>query len=61
MKKKGEFWPDVRERIWAKAEEIYMWENRHLSCNKPERNELMEAGYFYRAKLIVLRDLNRRC
>lgn len=56
-KVKGSFWPAVRERIWRKAEELYIMDHRHLGYNKPERNELREGGYLYRAKFIVLREI----
>lgn len=56
MRGKGTFWPEVRRRIWKKAEELYM--QSHRECpNRPERYELREGGYFYRAKLIVLREI----
>ena len=56
---KGKFWPYVRALIWEKAEELFMQEQaRTMDCYiKPERCELRVGGYFYDAKLIVLRDL----
>jgi hypothetical protein len=56
---KGKFWPPVRVAIWEKAEQLFMQEQmRTMDCDiKPERSELREGGYFYTAKLIVLRDL----
>jgi hypothetical protein len=56
---KGKFWPKVRALIWEKAEELFMQEQaRTMDCYiKPERYELREGGYFYQAKLIVLRNL----
>jgi hypothetical protein len=45
--------------IWEKAEELFMQEQaRTMDCYiKPEKSELREGGYFYTAKLIVLREL----
>jgi hypothetical protein len=47
--------------IWEKAEELFMQDQmRTMDCDiRPERCELREGGYFYQAKLIVLRDLWR--
>ena len=62
MRAKGKFWPCVRELIWEKAQELYQWEQAHGMKTDfvgvtAERRELREGGYFYQAKLIVLRDL----
>jgi len=59
---RGKFWPRVRAMIWEKAEELFMQEQaRTMDCYiKPERSELREGGYFYNAKLIVLRNLWRQ-
>jgi len=59
LKAKGKFWPQVRAMIWEKAEELFMQDQmRTMDCDiRPERCELREGGYFYTAKLIVLRDL----
>ena len=54
------FWRRVRELIWERAYELY-W----MDCARggftlpttPEKRELREAGYFYIAKLDVLRRL----
>ena len=54
------FWKQVRELIWERAYELY-----YMDCARegftppttPERRELREAGYFYTAKLDVLRRL----
>jgi len=45
--------------IWEKAEELFMQDQmRTMDCDiRPERSELGEGGYFYTAKLIVLRNL----
>lgn len=61
MRKPGKFWPQVRAKIWEKAESLFMQEQMKTwdLPTKPERCELREGGYFYRAKLIVLRDLWR--
>jgi hypothetical protein len=60
--RKGKFWPQVRTLIWLKAEELFQSDNARtmgpdFTGIRPERSELREAGYFYLAKLVVLRDL----
>lgn len=60
----GKFWPYVRPLIWEKAQELYQMEQairmgKDFSGITAERHELLEGGYFYRAKLIVLRQLWR--
>lgn len=62
LRRKGKFWPAVRQMIWQKAQEIFQEEN--LTAMKKDfhgitatRSELREGGYFYRAKIIVLRNL----
>jgi 5,10-methenyltetrahydromethanopterin hydrogenase len=61
-KKPGKFWPAVREQIWRKAEELYMLEHPEACLHglRPERSELRESGYFYRAKVLVLRELQNK-
>jgi hypothetical protein len=59
---KGKFWPKVRAMIWEKAEQLFQEEqartmNNDFKAITPERKELREGGYFYTAKLIVLRNL----
>ena len=59
---KGKFWPPVRNLIWIKAQELFQLDQvRGLGSDfkgtTAERSELVEGGYFYAAKLIVLRDL----
>ena len=59
---KGKFWPRVRAMIWEKAEQLFQEEQARTMDNDfkaitPERKELREGGYFYTAKLIVLRNL----
>jgi hypothetical protein len=61
-KPKGKFWPPVRAMIWQKAQELYQMDQaRYMKDDftgiTAERHELREGGYFYRAKLIVLRNL----
>ena len=61
-KPKGKFWPPVRAMIWQKAQELYQMDQARgmkddFAGNTAERHELYEGGYFYQAKLIVLRDL----
>jgi len=60
--KKGKFWPQVRAMIWEKAQELYQQvEARGISTDftgtTATKAELREGGYFYQAKLIVLRNL----
>jgi hypothetical protein len=48
--------------IWEKAQELYQMEQAKTMGDDfkgitAERKELREAGYFYQAKLIVLRNL----
>jgi hypothetical protein len=59
MRQKGKFWPQVRALIWEKAEQLFMQEQTRTMdlYIKPERSELREGGFFYTAKLIVLREL----
>lgn len=61
-KPKGKFWPPVRAMIWQKAQELYQMDQAQgmkddFKGITAEKHELREGGYFYRAKLIVLRDL----
>jgi len=58
------FWPWVRPMIWEKAQELYQMEQaKTMGADfkgiTAERKELREGGYFYQAKLIVLRNLWR--
>ena len=60
----GKFWPWVRPMIWEKAQELYQMEQaktmgKDFKGITAERKELREGGYFYTAKLIVLRNLWR--
>jgi hypothetical protein len=60
----GKFWPQVRAMIWEKAQELYQMEQaktmgEDFKAITAERRELWEGGYFYTAKLIVLRNLWR--
>jgi len=60
----GKFWPWVRPMIWEKAQELYQMEQAKTMGEDfkgvtAERKELREGGYFYTAKLIVLRNLWR--
>ena len=59
---KGKFWPQVRGMIWEKAEQLFQEEQARTMGSDfkgitPTKKELCEAGYFYQAKLIVLRNL----
>jgi hypothetical protein len=63
MKPKGKFWPEVRKRIWQKAQELFQGDELRTMKHDAkgitaEKCELREAGYFYEAKLIVLRQVN---
>lgn len=53
---KGSFWPEVRQRMYAKAVELYMYDHPEMQ-NKPEPEELTEAGYMHAAKVLVLREI----
>jgi len=53
---KGVFWPGVRQRMYEKAVELYMYDHPE-SQNKPELDELREAGYLHTAKVLVLREM----
>jgi hypothetical protein len=62
QRKTGKFWPLVRALIWEKAQQLYQQEQARTTGSDfkgitAERSELREGGYFYQAKLIVLRDL----
>jgi len=57
------FWREVRARIWQKARELYLADMLRIDplnpppLIMPEDKELREAGYFDRAKILVLREL----
>ena len=57
------FWREVRARIWQKARELYLANMLKMDplnpppLIMPEDKELREAGYFDRAKVLVLREL----
>ena len=53
---KGTFWPGVRQRMHEKAIELYMYDHPETQ-NKPEIEELQEAGYMHTAKVLVLREM----
>jgi len=64
QRRPGKFWPQVRAMIWEKAQELYQMEQAKtmgddFKAITAERKELREGGYFYQAKLIVLRNLWR--
>ena len=64
QKQPGKFWPWVRPMIWQKAQELYQMEQAKGMGDDfkgiiATRQELREGGYFYQAKLIVLRNLWR--
>jgi hypothetical protein len=64
QKTRGKFWPHIRALIWEKAQELYQMENAKIMKDDfkgltATRKELREGGYFYLAKLIVLRNLWR--
>ena len=53
---KGTFWPGVRQRMYEKAVELYMYDHPETQ-NKPELEELRESGYLHTAKALVLREI----
>ena len=58
----GKFWPAVRALIWETAYELHIADfhaQHEGNPTWPTRAELREDGYFYEAKLRVLRDINR--
>jgi hypothetical protein len=61
-KRQGKFWPQVRAMIWEKAQQLYQQDEARGMSNDftgttATKAELREGGYFYTAKLIVLRNL----
>jgi hypothetical protein len=61
-KEQGKFWPQVRAMIWEKAQQLYQQDQARgmtedFTGITATKAELREGGYFYQAKLIVLRDL----
>jgi len=59
---RGKFWPHVRAMIWEKAQQLFQEEQARTMGSDfkgitATKRELREGGYFYQAKLIVLRDL----
>lgn len=61
----GAFWPQVRERIWQKAQELYQMRaiqhlGQYFTGVMAERSELLEHGLFEEAKRIVLREIQLR-
>jgi hypothetical protein len=61
-KRQGKFWPQVRAMIWEKAQQLYQEEQFRSMADDfkgitATKAELREGGYFYQAKLIILRDL----
>jgi len=59
---KGKFWPYVRPLIWEKAQQLFQEEQAQtmdadFTGITATHRELREGGYFYEAKLIVLRNL----
>jgi hypothetical protein len=55
---KGTFWPEVRQLMYEKAIELYMHDHPETQ-NKPEIEELKEAGYMHTAKVLVLREIRQ--
>ena len=61
-KQRGKFWPQVRALIWEKAQQLFQQDEARGMSNDftgitATKAELREGGYFYQAKLLVLRDL----
>jgi hypothetical protein len=59
---RGKFWPTVRAMIWEKAQQLFQEANaRSMGSDfkgiTATRKELREGGFFYTAKVIVLREL----
>jgi len=64
QRKPGKFWPTVRAMIWQKAQQLFQEEQAKTMSDDfkgitATRKELREGGYFYTAKLIILRNLWR--
>lgn len=62
QRQQGKFWPRVRAMIWDKAQQLFQEEQaRGVSDDfkgiTATKAELREGGFFYQAKLIVLRNL----
>lgn len=60
----GKFWPKVRQRIWEKAQDVFQGHDARTMEDDfkgitAERTELREAGFYYEAKVLVLREVNR--
>ena len=58
----GKFWPWVRELIYQEAESLHaadFHKSHQENITLPTHKELREGGYFYTAKLIVLRNIHR--
>ena len=60
----GKFWPQVRAMIWDKAQQLFQEDQAKTMGTDfkgitATHKELRESGYFYKAKLIVLRNLWR--
>ena len=65
MRKKGKFWPYVRELMEQKAQELYQEEccktmGEDFSGVTATKAELKEGGYMHTAKLLVLDELWRQ-
>jgi hypothetical protein len=64
QRKTGKFWPQVRALIWEKAQQLFQEDQAKTMHTDfkgitATKKELREGGYFYLAKLIVLRNLWR--
>jgi len=60
----GKFWPKVRREIWVRAQSLFQCEQARtlkedFTGITAEPSELKEGGYYYTAKVMVLRDINR--
>jgi len=65
MRKKGKFWPYVRELMEQKAQELFQEDEARTMGDDfkgitATKAELREGGYFHEAKLIVLNELYRQ-
>ena len=55
-RKKGKFWPVIRQKMKEKAKQLYLQEHPYEKTEPPLR-ELRKQGYLQRAKSIVLREV----
>lgn len=56
---RGRFWPEVRRRMRIKAQDLFHQDNPQAQGITPTKNELRESGYWFQAKIEVLREIYR--